>query len=262
VTGVYATGINVGSALAAGLALPLSVAFNWRAALAVLSLAGMIVVVPLSRCRAPKAVLPPSLKLRSLPFRDPSAWRLVTMFALLTVCYYGMTTWLSSYYGERSGIANPGLLVATLNASAVLGSLGVPVLSQWLRATLPVVIAAAAFAFMATIVGLTVLPAGWPAWVSGAGAANGALFALLLSQPLELRNGADALNGLAAMMLGFGYAFGSAAPTLLGALRDATGGFQAVLWSISAAAAALSAVSCAHASRHRAGIGAARSTPR
>jgi len=44
---------------------------------------------------------------------------------------------------------------------------------------------------------------------------------------------------LAGMMLGVGYTLSATSPLLLGAIRDLTGGFTAVLWTLVGAAAAL-----------------------
>jgi cyanate permease len=44
---------------------------------------------------------------------------------------------------------------------------------------------------------------------------------------------------LAGMMLFFGYTLSSTAPLLLGAVRDLSGGFDAVLWTLAGAGALL-----------------------
>jgi cyanate permease len=46
--------------------------------------------------------------------------------------------------------------------------------------------------------------------------------------------------GVAGVVLGAGYTIAALAPTLLGALRDMTGSFSSALWSLVAAAVALS----------------------
>ena len=47
------------------------------------------------------------------------------------------------------------------------------------------------------------------------------------------------MAALAGMMLGVGYTLSATSPLLLGALRDATGGFDAVLWALVVLAALL-----------------------
>ena len=63
-----------------------------------------------------------------------------------------------------------------------------------------------------------------------AGIAQGGLFALVMTLPLDFEQTPKRVGALVAMMLGLGYTIGATAPFLLGAVRDATGSFNAVLW--------------------------------
>jgi CP family cyanate transporter-like MFS transporter len=58
------------------------------------------------------------------------------------------------------------------------------------------------------------------------------MFPLVMTLPLDAEERPDRVGALAGMMLGFGYALSALAPLLLGAVRDATGSFEAVLWFI------------------------------
>ena len=57
------------------------------------------------------------------------------------------------------------------------------------------------------------------------------MFALVMILPLDLEARPERVRALVAMMLGFGYTIGAMAPFVLGAIRDATGSFDAVLWT-------------------------------
>jgi CP family cyanate transporter-like MFS transporter len=64
------------------------------------------------------------------------------------------------------------------------------------------------------------------------GLANGAMFALVLTLPLDLEDEPAGVGALVGMMLGLGYTIGAVSPFVLGAVRDATESFTASLWII------------------------------
>ena len=64
------------------------------------------------------------------------------------------------------------------------------------------------------------------------GIAIGPLFPLTMTLPLDAAERPAEVAALAGMMLGVGYTLSATSPLLLGALRDATGGFTAVLWAL------------------------------
>ena len=63
-----------------------------------------------------------------------------------------------------------------------------------------------------------------------AGIAQGGLFAMVMTLPLDFERTPARVGALVAMMLGLGYTIGATSPFYLGAVRDATGSFNAVLW--------------------------------
>jgi MFS transporter, CP family, cyanate transporter len=85
--------------------------------------------------------------------------------------------------------------------------------------------------FFATgAIGLVALPAGGYAWALLAGIAQGGMFSLVMTLPLELEEGPERVGALVALMLGFGYSIAAVSPFALGGVRDVTGSFDAVLW--------------------------------
>ena len=102
-TGVYTTGINVGSALASALAVPLAaLTGGWRGALVVFS--AVTVGLPRSGCsrRAGSPTMSgPSSGRRGSRSAASTAWTLVAVFALLGTGYYGLNAWLPDSYVER-----------------------------------------------------------------------------------------------------------------------------------------------------------------
>ena len=64
------------------------------------------------------------------------------------------------------------------------------------------------------------------------GCGNGAIFPLMMTLPLDAADRPEQVAGVVGMMLGIGYCAGALAPLAIGALRDATGSFDAGLWLI------------------------------
>jgi CP family cyanate transporter-like MFS transporter len=89
------------------------------------------------------------------------------------------------------------------------------------------------------LLGVVLAPgAGW-FWVVLIGIAIGPLFPLTMTLPLDASEHAPEVAALAGMMLGLGYTLSASSPLLLGAVRDLSGGFDAVLWVLVAAGAVL-----------------------
>ena len=87
--------------------------------------------------------------------------------------------------------------------------------------------------------GFVELPGAAWVWAVFAGIASGAMFALVMTLPLDIEHDARRVGALVGMMLGVGYVIGAASPLVLGAVRDATGSFTSSLWLIVGFSAAL-----------------------
>lgn len=232
-TGVYTTGINVGAAVASALAVPAAAAFGgWRGALAAFSVVTLALAtgwLVLSRGawtvrsleRAPR-----------LPVRRGIVWMIVIVFGLQSLIFYGFMGWMPDAFQERGWSAGTtGALTAVFAIAAVPTGLLVPWLAdragsrrRWLSGGALVVVAG--------MLGLAALPAGAFAWATIVGAAIGAVFPLSLTLCLDVaREPADA-GAVAALVLLGGYALSSLAPVGLGALRDASGSFSTILWTL------------------------------
>ncbi len=232
-TGVYTTGIQSGSAVSAALAVPLAgVLGGWRGsliALSVCALGSLAAWLLLTRGEAPHE-RPAVAPIPRLPWTSGTAWLLVATFGLMGAAYYGLNAWLPDAYGEHGwSDRKAGLLLAMMNIAAIASSFVVPWLSdrqdrrrRWLL-TMSVM-------FITGAVGLVAAPALGFGWAALAGVAQGGMFALVLTVPLDLEDKPERLGALIAMMLGLGYTFAAIAPFAFGAIRDATDSFTAVLW--------------------------------
>ena len=231
-TGVYTTGIQVGSALSAAVAVPLAAWYGgWRGSLAVFSLmtvglAGAWVVLTRHEPAYERRFERPP----RLPWRSRVAWLLVTLFALMASTYYGINAWLPDSYVERGWSTQAaGGLLAVLNLVAIPAALLVPWLSDRVG-TRRAWLVAMATTFVVGMSGVVLVPTAAYAWVIALGIASGGMFALVLTLPLDLEDEPRRVGALVGMMLGLGYTVGAISPFLLGAVRDLTGSFTASLW--------------------------------
>ena len=231
-TGVYTTGIQIGSTVTAALAVPLAAWFGgWRGALIAISclaLLSLVAWIVLTWDEEPHAA--PAATVPRLPWRSLTAWLLVAIFALMGSAYYGLNAWLPDAYAERGWSAGEaGVLLAMMNLTAIPTSFVVPWLSDRIGRRSPFLLGLS----LCFIAGATVLVAA-PGLAYGgallAGVARGGLFSLVMTLPLDFERTPKRVGALVAMMLGLGYTIAATSPFLLGAIRDATGSFDAVLW--------------------------------
>jgi CP family cyanate transporter-like MFS transporter len=232
-TGVYTTGIQIGSTVTAAVVVPLAAWHGgWRGALIAISavaLLSLLAWVVLTRGDRPHVA--PDATVPRLPWGSPTAWLLVAMFALAGCAYYGLTAWLPDAYHERGWSAGEaGVLLSMMNLTAILASFLIPWLSDRTGRRSPFLIGLS----LGAIVGATVLVA-FPGLAYGGaliiGASQGGLFAMMMTLPLDFERTPSKVGELVAMMLGLGYTIAASSPFILGAIRDATGSFDAVLWT-------------------------------
>jgi CP family cyanate transporter-like MFS transporter len=232
-TGIYATGIQLGAALSAALAVPLAhLHGGWRASLAVFAVAAALSVAAWlvfggREERTPVRARPPRM-----PLRNPTAWWVSLVFAMIAVCFYGLSTWLPDAYVEHGwSEGRAGALLAVVQASTVPTGLLVPWLADR-RGSRRAYLSTAAAIQMLGLLGVQLAPgAGW-LWAVVLGIGIGTLFPLVMTLPLDLSDDPAAAGAVTGMMLGVGYTITGAAPLVLGYARDATGSFSAALWLI------------------------------
>jgi len=231
-TGVYTTGIQIGSTGAAALAVPLAGWLGgWRGALIAISCVALVSLgawLVLTWGEAPHTA--PAASVPRLPWRSPTAWLLVAIFGLMASSYYGLNAWLPDAYTERGWSAgSAGLLLAMMNLTAIPASFVIPFLSDRTGRRSPFLLGLS-LCFVSGAVVLVALPALAYMGALLAGIAQGGLFALVMTLPLDFERTPKRVGALVAMMLGLGYTIGATSPFILGAVRDATGSFNAVLW--------------------------------
>ncbi len=238
-TGVYTTGIQIGSAVAAAIVVPLAAILGgWRGALIALSLTACALALAWAllerggevHVRRPGRLFP------RLPWRSRTAWLLVAIFGAMASSYYGLNAWLPDAYGERGwSDAAAGLLLAAMNLTAIPCSFLIPWLSDRHGGRRPWLVGVTLF-FALGAVGLVAFPGAAYFWAMLAGLAQGGAFALVMTLPLDFETTRERVGALVGLMLGAGYSVAAISPFLLGVVRDATGSFDAVLWVCAALA--------------------------
>jgi CP family cyanate transporter-like MFS transporter len=242
-TGSYAGGIVAGSTLAAALAVPLAGPDgDWRFALAAISLASIVpIVVWLALARPDRPDERAGSTAPRLPWRSPTAWLIVLLFALQSMLYYGLVSWLPNTYVERGwDEASAGGLLALMNGVGLITTLSVPLVADRVgtrRSQLLV----SALAAVVGLLGVLLAPDAAVLWSVVLGLSLGAVFPLVLTLPIDVADRPADVGAVAALMLLGGYVLSSTAPVVLGAIRDVSGSFVATFWAMTVLAIGLAA---------------------
>ena len=245
-TGAYATGLVVGSLVAAGLAVELAGPDgDWRRSLAIMSLAGLVSLV-VWLALAPRdantgdEVAPPHIA-----WSHPAGWVLGLIFGLQSIVFYGVAAWLAAIYVDRGWTeAAAAQLVAIFIAFSLLATVTLPLLADRIG-TRRGQLVGAAMTTLVGLVGLALVPDPAFLWAMILGLGTGAIFPVVLTLPVDAGGTAGDVAATAARMLLIGYVLSAIGPFLLGFARDVTGNFVTSLWllvGLSVLLVALSAI--------------------
>jgi len=237
VTGLYASGIQIGAAIAAGLSVPLADAGgSWRTPMLVFSLAAAASLVwwlAATHGGGPR----PVGKRAHFPLRRPVAWLLVSLFASTAFVYYGYAAWLPDAFTEHGwSDSRAGQLLLVINTVAIVTSVLVTLVGDRFHWSRRALLVPPCILYAVGAIGIALDPAHAVLWAFVVGCGNGAIFPLMMTLPLDAADKPEEVAGVVGMMLGIGYCIGALAPLALGALRDVTGSFAVGLWVIAGAA--------------------------
>jgi CP family cyanate transporter-like MFS transporter len=235
VTAAYVSSFSIGVAVIASSIDPLADALGgWREAFAISAVPALIAAVvwaaamrAVGRSEAGRAKEPepPGLALARGRLPDRVELTAAASFGLQSMCYAGLVGWIAALYVDAGwSERTAALATASLGVFVIPGSLLLARLSQgrdrrpWLAGTVAVMAVG--------LFGIALAPNAAPlAWLIAFGGGGGSALALQLAIPIDLRASADEVARLTAWMLGLGYMLSAISPTLVGVLRDATGGF-------------------------------------
>jgi CP family cyanate transporter-like MFS transporter len=231
VTGLYTVGFNAGAAIAAGATVALQSIFDgsWPVALAfwaLLAVPATVAWLPVAR-RSSHGVWRREGPRESLPWRVTHAWLVTLLFASSSCLYWSVLTWLAPLYQEE-GLSEgyTGFLLTLFTIVQIVAALVIPALADrswdrrpWLALTLVMSVSG--------LVGIASVPLASPwGFTVLIGLGVGGFFPLSLTLPLDYTPDPDAASRLTAMTQGVGFLLAALGPFAVGALRDATGGYE------------------------------------
>jgi CP family cyanate transporter-like MFS transporter len=272
VTGAYTSAMNVSSMITSLATVPLAVVLGWRGAL--LAWVGFVVLAaiawmlaigprrafrwgPVKPALETGAVDTVAIDTRGIPLSapEPRTWRnlsaifLALAFAGQAFSYYGLTAWFPTILEQEVGYsaAAAGSSSSIFQIAAVVGALGVPLLSQ--RLGIPKTFIGVAVLWISFPLGMILAPEGWLAWGFLGGVAQGGGITIVFMLIVQLSLSGTHARRLSAMIQGVGYALGATAPTLVGAVHDATGAWTLPIAVVLVATLVFSAAGLAGALR-------------
>ncbi len=225
ITGAYVALMSVGAAVVAYTIVPLSHALGgWRPALALTAVPAAI-AIPLWIRRLPgvseRAPQTPRLG-------RPSSLdlRLGLIFGGASLGFTGTVAWVAAVYQDAGWSATAaGAVTGAILLISIPAALTLPGLSDGRNRR--VWTSASALMAAAAILGFALAPTTLPwLWIGGFAIANGVLFPLVLTLPLDAGPTSESTATGVAWAMGIGFMLGSLAPVLIGAMRDLSGGFE------------------------------------
>lgn len=235
-TAVYVNGIVLGGLLAGAITapflLPLAGSSSWRGVLVMWSAVGVVASLGWLCVKVPNTA-----RLKTAPFtladfqrimRIPGFWPISIAFAAQNALFYGLVTWLPTYYVYLGWtLAAASVPVIMLSAASVAGGLLAPKLARWGGGFRQPLIWSAIAATVAQV-GITVSPGAGVIWVSVIGAATAVALTLGMAAPLRLVS-QEMVGAATGVLLTNGYLGAVIGPLGIGAARNVTGGYGTAL---------------------------------
>ncbi len=232
--GVYSTGLAVGVAIAAGIALPTEQLLGgWRPALAAwgvvtaLTAALWLLVATRLRKDSPVDIVAGVVVDHRLPWRSPTAWWVTWFTSACMIIGFSGLAWVIPVYIELGVSASRAATYFMIfQLIQLVAMLAIPSICDFTKDRRPLLVLTLACS-AAGITGILVAPLtlAVPAvCLYGIGAGGGFTIALvLLADVTGTQTDGARLNAMAMLV---GYPLGALAPLLLGVLHDATGSFN------------------------------------
>lgn len=246
-TGAYTSTMNAFAATASGLAVPIAgwAVGGWRTALGLWALpAALAAGVWALRMRRLPAPTEPAAEAtgtagtratagrRRPVWRSALAWQVTLHMGVQSTIFYALVNWLPSLEAD-SGVpaAVAGSHLFLYQAVGIAAALSL-IAAMGRRADQRLVAGLLTVPMFVGLVGLLLVPQLAVLWICLAGVTSGGSIAMALALiGLRSRTATDTAR-LSGMAQGFGYLIAAGGPASAGALRAATGGWQAVIWML------------------------------
>ncbi|MGI8650901.1 MAG: MFS transporter [Rubrobacter sp.] len=242
--GAYTASMALGATIAASTVVPLTgILDSWPASLSIwgiLAVPAFLAWLPVRdteddrRAAESEAV--------RLPLRVPRVWLTMAFFAMTSLMYFSILSWIAQVY-EDEGLSQvrAGLILSTFTGVQIFSAFVIPAITNRFPDRRPALIGVIA----TTVTGLLLVAfvpslTPWMPWACATllGLSQGALFPLALTLPLDNTRTPQMAGRLTSACFLVGYSVAALGPTAIGAARDITGGFTVPLL-------ALAGVSCA-----------------
>lgn len=228
ITGLYATALAGGAALAAGMTVPLGRAtgLGWRPVLALWALpvlASLLLLTPIVREAVGRRSDVPGSRAHGSLWRDRVAWAVTFYMGLQSLGYYATVAWLPSLFQAHGVSASgSGWLVSYAGFVSIPACLAAPLIGRRLPSHRPLVIAATATTAVA-LVGLAIDPGHLAVlWMTALGLGQGAAFSLALGFITHRAPDVEHVAQLSMFAQGGGYVLAALGPVMLGAVHEIT----------------------------------------
>ncbi|MFF5208705.1 CynX/NimT family MFS transporter [Streptosporangium sp. NPDC000396] len=228
-TGIYVSGLVLGSAAASGLMVPLerATAYGWREVTAMTAIPAMAAAL----LWLPQTLRPPARQ-ETVPrpfhmlLRTPMTWFVTFYMGLQSLTFYIVLAWVPTIFRDAGIPADQaGYLLSLTNLAQVVATLTVPVHAGRARSQVPHVTAAAVLT-IAGYAGVLAAPVTVPwLWMIILGLGQGASIALALLIITLRAPDPTSVTALSAVAQSAGYLLAAVGPFLIGVLHQASGGW-------------------------------------
>lgn len=241
-TSVFMASMMIGAGAAAALAVPFEEWLGgWYRSLGVwgvvaaLGLAGWLPLDRTLHIKGGRDARPATDTTRGLPWRSVTAWVLAIYLTTQSWQFYTSMAWLSpTYVDEGWSAGSAGLLLSAFMGAQLVAGFAAPVLADRVPDIRALLLGAATICFVGEV-GIWLWPTAAPlGWSLILGFGQGAAFPLGVMLLVRFGATPDAAARLTAMAYCISYTSAAFGPTVMGAIRDAWGGFAPV-WAILAA---------------------------
>jgi CP family cyanate transporter-like MFS transporter len=238
VTGLYMFAMMGGATASSALAVPLRDWLgSWQGSLASWSLLGAVGLLawfPVARgAERHRAAHPPASVDHRLPWRHATAWLVAAYLAAQSWQFYSSLAWLApTYVSEGWNPTHAGYLLSAFSFAQLVSGLVGPMLTDRVHEHRLLLFGAGGLGLLG-LLGLWLAPEAAPwVWAVVLGLGQGAAFSLALVLIVDYGATPSGSGRLAGMAFLISYTLASLGPTTMGAVRDATGGFDAVWLSL------------------------------
>lgn len=241
--GVYATALSVGSTLAAGTTSALAHLFGtWRFSVGFWVIPVFVGIMAwLYVEKHGRVITSPAYATlpNRLPVRNVTAWLIAAFFAFNNLLFYSLVSWIAPVYVELGYSAtSAGLILSCFTFAFMAANPLFGVISR--NEDRRLCLAFGAGISFTGVVWMAIAPAFLPfAAVSLVAFGTGGAFTLAMTLPLDNARSDSEATAWNAFVLLVSYLVGATGPVLVGFLRDTSGSFQAPLWLLAAASAAM-----------------------